>query len=218
MAMNPGGRGPRAVLSEINVTPLVDVMLVLLIIFMIAAGVQTVEMEADRQQMVEQAEQILEEARQEKADDKQPDHAKIGIDLPKVDSERVNLSEVKKLKLAVDEQLTFAIDETVVLDCLEVSPAMAKHVGHKADGPAAVAARRQAFEPCLRRLGERLVDNQKLQDDKELYLLADRRLDYGLVLAIMAAIRQAGVTKFGLVADPGLLGGAAVERTPEALP
>src|SRR5215469_16161935 len=37
-----GRRGRRAALSEINVTPLVDVMLVLLIIFMISAPLLTV--------------------------------------------------------------------------------------------------------------------------------------------------------------------------------
>ena len=37
-----GGGGARAPLSEINVTPLVDVMLVLLIIFMVAAPLLTV--------------------------------------------------------------------------------------------------------------------------------------------------------------------------------
>ena len=44
MAMNMGGgRGSRrAPMAEINVTPLVDVMLVLLIIFMVAAPLMTV--------------------------------------------------------------------------------------------------------------------------------------------------------------------------------
>src|SRR6478672_7248786 len=36
-----GGRGGGRVMSEINVTPLVDVMLVLLIIFMVAAPLMT---------------------------------------------------------------------------------------------------------------------------------------------------------------------------------
>ena len=36
-----GGRGRRGALSEINVTPLVDVMLVLLIVFMISAPLRT---------------------------------------------------------------------------------------------------------------------------------------------------------------------------------
>ena len=51
-AMSTGGRGRRrrgrrATLSEINVTPLVDVMLVLLIIFMISAPLLTVGVEVE---------------------------------------------------------------------------------------------------------------------------------------------------------------------------
>lgn len=41
MGMSTGGGGHRAPLAEINVTPLVDVMLVLLIIFMVAAPMMT---------------------------------------------------------------------------------------------------------------------------------------------------------------------------------
>lgn len=47
MAMSTGGSGGRAPLSEINVTPLVDVMLVLLIIFMVAAPMMTAGVEID---------------------------------------------------------------------------------------------------------------------------------------------------------------------------
>jgi len=52
MAMGPigGGRGPRGryrPMSEINVTPMVDVMLVLLIIFMVAAPLMTVGVPVD---------------------------------------------------------------------------------------------------------------------------------------------------------------------------
>jgi len=54
MAMNPvaaaGGRGRRqrrAVMSEINVTPMVDVMLVLLIVFMVSAPLLTVGVPID---------------------------------------------------------------------------------------------------------------------------------------------------------------------------
>ena len=46
MAFSDGG-GSRGALSEINVTPLVDVMLVLLIIFMVAAPMLTTGVEVD---------------------------------------------------------------------------------------------------------------------------------------------------------------------------
>jgi biopolymer transport protein TolR len=44
MAFSSGGKGP---VSEINVTPLVDVMLVLLIIFMVSAPMMTTGIEID---------------------------------------------------------------------------------------------------------------------------------------------------------------------------
>src|SRR5476651_148497 len=55
MALNPaniatggrGGRRRRAVMSEINVTPMVDVMLVLLIVFMVSAPLLTVGVPID---------------------------------------------------------------------------------------------------------------------------------------------------------------------------
>lgn len=42
-----GGRGKKRLVSEINVTPLVDVMLVLLIIFMVTAPMMTQGLEVD---------------------------------------------------------------------------------------------------------------------------------------------------------------------------
>ena len=47
MAFSNGDDGPGSALSEINVTPLVDVMLVLLIIFMIAAPMMTTGVNVD---------------------------------------------------------------------------------------------------------------------------------------------------------------------------
>lgn len=47
MSTGGGGGGGRAPLSEINVTPLVDVMLVLLIIFMVSAPLMTSGVEVD---------------------------------------------------------------------------------------------------------------------------------------------------------------------------
>lgn len=47
MAMNMGGSNSRMILSEINVTPLVDVMLVLLIMFMVTAPMMQQGIEVD---------------------------------------------------------------------------------------------------------------------------------------------------------------------------
>ena len=47
MGMSGGGGGGRAPLSEINVTPMVDVMLVLLIIFMVAAPLLNASVDVD---------------------------------------------------------------------------------------------------------------------------------------------------------------------------
>lgn len=47
MGMSSGGSGGRQPMSEINVTPLVDVMLVLLIIFMVTAPLMSVGVEVD---------------------------------------------------------------------------------------------------------------------------------------------------------------------------
>lgn len=212
------GKKSRAVLSEINVTPLVDVMLVLLIIFMVAAGVQTVEMQSERQQAQEMAEEKLAEAEAAIAElEAIKKHTQVPIDLPKVDSEPVKLHEVKKLKLEVDDKLRFSIDRTTLVDCLKLSPDMQRYLGkdRNADDQAGEQA---AFEPCLKALGDKLVDNKKLQEDKELYVLASRTLPYGQVLRVMAAVRQAGVTKFGLVAEADILGGATVDKTPPPVP
>ena len=47
-----------------------------------------------------------------------------------------------------------------------------------------------------------LKNNAKLNADRELYLHADKMLYYGDVVKIMAAVKQAGVDKLGMVTDP----------------
>ena len=51
-------------------------------------------------------------------------------------------------------------------------------------------------------LEAKLSTNARVQKDKELYLHADRELSYGDVVKIMAAVKQAGVDKLGMVTDP----------------
>lgn len=127
-----GGKGP---VSEINVTPLVDVMLVLLIIFMVSAPMMTTGVE---------------------------------IDLPNTHAPRMEIEEEKLL-------LTITKEKKVLLGEVEVP---------------------------YDRLQEALTTNQRLQTERELYLLADENVPYGFVVKVMALIKQGGIEKLGMVTDP----------------
>jgi biopolymer transport protein TolR len=82
-----GGSG---MMAEINVTPLVDVMLVLLIIFMITAP------------MIEK---------------KKTSQRKVGVDLPQTDGAPVDLEAEEKLILQIDKELKFFLADNLVADC-----------------------------------------------------------------------------------------------------
>jgi len=135
MAMSGGPQGGGGSITEINVTPLVDVMLVLLIIFMVTAPM-----------------------------------LQTGVD--------VNLPQAKAQTIPDDEGkliLTVTKDKRVFLGKLQIP-----------------------WED----VEKSLKNNAKLNADKELYLHADKDLLYGDVVKIMAAVKQAGVDKLGMVTDP----------------
>ena len=123
------------VLSEINVTPLVDVMLVLLIIFMVTAPLI---------------------------------HHGVDVDLPAAGTPAMKADADKLV-------LTLTKDKRAFLGKVEIPFAQ---------------------------LQEKLGTNAKLMADKELYLHADRTLPYGIVVEAMAAARNAGVDRVGMVTDP----------------
>lgn len=130
-----GGGKSRVAISEINVTPLVDVMLVLLIMFMVTAP------------LMQQG---------------------IDVDLPKTASSGVELdSEPMVLVIDQNKRLTLA----------------------KSDIPL----------PMLRDKLKAIFQNKK---NKQIYLQADRRVDYGAVAEVMAEIRAAGVYNIGLITLP----------------
>jgi biopolymer transport protein TolR len=130
-----GGSSGRAPLSEINVTPFVDVMLVLLVIFMVSAPMMTTG---------------------------------IDVDLPKARAPRMEIDEEKLL-------LTVTRERKVLLGEVEVP---------------------------YDRLEAALSTNQRLQEDREIYIQADETVPYGFVAKVMAVIRRAGIEKLGLVTDP----------------
>ena len=133
MGMSTGGRG--GAMSEINVTPMVDVMLVLLIIFMVTAPLL--------QQGVE-----------------------------------VKLPEAKAQQLDVNPDLvilTLTEERKIFLGKVELEYAD---------------------------LHDKITANLKLRRDKEIYLHADRNLDYGFVVDVMAIMKEAGVENVGMVTDP----------------
>jgi biopolymer transport protein TolR len=130
-----GMTGGRGTMSEINVTPLVDVMLVLLIIFMVTAP------------LIQQG---------------------VKVQLPDARAAPIEAKE-KKLVLTLDR------------------------TGRVFLGDAEVA---------FAELEGKLKTNAKAQQDKEVYLHADRDLKYGIVVEVMAAAQRAGIDNVGMVTDP----------------
>lgn len=187
MAISDIGR--RGLVSEINVTPLVDVMLVLLIIFMISSSIETMQVQQEKERIKKTL-----TPPEERLDQKVP------VSLPKTNADPVNLSEEKKLVLSINNNLEFFLGETVILRCLDVALEIKPLLGVKGKSP--TPSEDKAFRKCLDNLEQRLSKNEKLRNDKELYLRADETVPYGLVLKVMARIRQSGVAKFGLIAEP----------------
>ena len=138
MGMGAPRRGKgRQPMAEINVTPLVDVMLVLLIIFMVTAPLLV---------------------------------AGVPVDLP----------DAKAQSLPQDQspiQISLNAAGELFVDRLAVAPAAL---------PAKLAALREARS-----------------DDARVYVRADRGLDYGRVMAVVADVNSAGFKKVALVTDGG---------------
>ena len=122
-------------MAEINVTPLVDVMLVLLIIFMVTAPLLT---------------------------------AGVPVELP--DSKAKPLDQDQQpVEIAMDRDGHLYVDKLAVTDA--VLP----------DALAQIAARQQNGKP------------------PQIFLRADRHLDYGKVMRVMGELNHAGLNRVALV-------------------
>jgi len=122
-------------MAEINVTPFVDVMLVLLVIFMITAPLMQHSLE---------------------------------VQLPKESTEPVQVKEIPSVTLKSNKKVFWNEDEMVNLLVLS------------------------------RKVEEYLSNNQ----NGGVYLKADKTLDYGFVMQVIATVRRAGVENIGMVTEP----------------
>jgi len=123
-------------LSEINVTPLVDVMLVLLIVFMISAP------------LMQQG---------------------IQVDLPKANAPTLN---------EIPDQLVLVVDKS-------------RNV---------TLSGKRIPQGTLR---ERLAAIAKAKPEIQVFIQADQAIPYGVVAQVMAEVKQAQITRVGLVTEPG---------------
>jgi biopolymer transport protein TolR len=136
--MSSGGSG-RTTLTDINITPLVDVMLVLLIIFMVTAP------------LIQQG---------------------VQVNLPETRARTIDAEE-QKLVLSI-----------------------------KADRSLWLGAGDEAARVPADRLEELLKANVRAQKEKELFLMADKALPYGVVVDVMATVQRAGITSVGMITNP----------------
>lgn len=133
-----GKRSSRMTMSEINVTPLVDVMLVLLIIFMVAAP------------MMQQG---------------------IDVNLPETASSGVAPTQEEPFVIVIEKS------KKIVLGTATVPMA---------------------------ELREKLKAIFEKRHEKQVYIQADRDVDYGTVAEAMAEIRGSGIFNISLVTLPKL--------------
>ena len=135
MGFSSGKRGDRSSISEINVTPFVDVMLVLLIIFMVTAP------------MMQQG---------------------IDVQLPETASAGVSVTE-EPLTLVIKKNKTLYIGKSKV---------------------------------NVNGLRKKMKAIMKTRKNKQVYLQADKKVEYGFVAHTMAEIRAAGIYNIGLITLP----------------
>jgi biopolymer transport protein ExbD len=185
-------------LSEINVTPLVDVMLVLLVIFMVAASVETIryEEELERNRVERELVPRVPDVKKNVLKD-------VPIVVPNTNVKQIKEHEQKEPRVVLGHDLVFRLDDTPVVDCMALAP------GLKAmprDGSSDAAAK--LFDICAQAAAAKLGPNVRLQDLKRVNFAADRSIPWGWATRFMAimgtqhGIKQVNIVVMGPAATP----------------
>ena len=129
------GNGRKQLVSDINVTPLVDVMLVLLIIFMVTAPMMT---------------------------------QGLDVDLPETTTKSLR-QEDDPIVVTIDKEGKISLDQ---------------------------------HEVTRKILYQELSGLDQGRKEQPIYLKADKAVAYGVVVKIMADIKEAGFDKLGMITQP----------------
>ena len=135
MAGELAGRRDGSTISQINVTPFVDVMLVLLVIFMVTAPI------------IQQG---------------------VQVDLPEAQTGAIAGKEEPLIVSIRRNRKVYLNDNRIKLEDLK----------------------------------KKLKAISRIQKDKEVYLRADKNVRYGVVMNTVAAIKESGIAKLGMITRP----------------